>query len=182
MEIIVITPPEIQNNEGEILTEMLRRGIWRVHLRHPEAEAAEVKAVLDAIPRELHRRVSLHDHFEIADGLTAFHLNRRNPLEPSGYSGTLSCSCHSILEAEQEARFKSYVTLSPIFDSISKSGYRGAFTPEQLAGLRAPNVVALGGITAERFEELKRYPFMGAALLGAVWQSEDPLIEIEKFL
>ncbi len=63
-----------------------------------------------------------------------------------------------------------YVTLSPIFDSISKSGYTAAYTHEELSRLTgAPTkVIALGGVNPERISFLRRYNFTGFAMLGAL--------------
>lgn len=73
-----------------------------------------------------------------------------------------------------------YALLSPIYPSLSKPGYGGAAFPDAdalagaLAGARCP-VLALGGVTPERFAELAALGFAGAALLGCIWQAEDPL-------
>ena len=68
-----------------------------------------------------------------------------------------------------------YLFLSPIFNSISKQGYEAAFTPETLQeaaqkGLIDSQVVALGGITLERIQQLHDWHFGGAAFLGDIWQ------------
>lgn len=71
-----------------------------------------------------------------------------------------------------------YCFLSPVYDSISKSGYRSAgfLAPgPRREGLRralarAPlPVLALGGVGAGRLAELREAGFAGAAVLGAVW-------------
>lgn len=71
-----------------------------------------------------------------------------------------------------------YCFLSPIYPSISKPGHAADFDAEELAsalaGSRHP-VLALGGVTGERFGELADLGFAGAALLGAVWQAADPV-------
>lgn len=66
-----------------------------------------------------------------------------------------------------------YVFLSPIFDSISKQGYKAAFTPEQIEaaqGIIDQQVVALGGMSLERVPLVRGMGFGGAAFLGDVWQ------------
>ena len=60
-----------------------------------------------------------------------------------------------------------YVTLSPIFDSISKQGYKSAFKLMELKNkIKGKKVVALGGVTPDKFSYLKSIGFKGAALLG----------------
>ena len=72
-----------------------------------------------------------------------------------------------------------YLFLSPLFDSISKSGYRAAFTDGELRdaaarGLLGERVVALGGIRPELLPRVRELGFGGAALLGAVWRDASP--------
>ena len=77
-----------------------------------------------------------------------------------------------------------YGLLSPVYPSISKPGRGGAGAAaafpdadalaSALAGARCP-VLALGGVTPDRFAELAALGFAGAALLGGVWQAGDPL-------
>ena len=55
-----------------------------------------------------------------------------------------------------------------------QGGYGSAFSPAQLAeagrqGLIDQQVIALGGITSQRFAQLKAWGFGGAALLGDIW-------------
>lgn len=69
-----------------------------------------------------------------------------------------------------------YCFLSPLFDSVSKNGYKGAIgDAECLAlssvGLLTERVIPLSGITPERLPEVARLGFKGAAILGAVWDS-----------
>ncbi len=64
--------------------------------------------------------------------------------------------------------------LSPIYDSLSKAGYRAAFTAATLRqaaveGTIGPRVVALGGVTPARIPELSDLGFGGAAFLGYIW-------------
>ena len=66
-----------------------------------------------------------------------------------------------------------YLFLSPIFDSISKVGYKSAFTEDMLKdasakGVIDEKVVALGGVTFNRIPYLKELNFGGAAMMGAL--------------
>ena len=72
-------------------------------------------------------------------------------------------------------RTSDYLFLSPIFDSISKEGYRSAFTPAVLReaaarGLLGERVAALGGVRPELLPTLRDLGFGGAALLGCIWR------------
>ena len=63
------------------------------------------------------------------------------------------------------------MTLSPIFDSISKPGDRGRFSREELMQLNdiaSPRVISLGGITPGLLAEIDGIGFAGYAVKGAI--------------
>lgn len=174
---IAITLPEPPEDESRRVTRLLDSGRFDiVHLRHPGASRREMRAIIEEIPGRLHRRLRLHGHFDLAAefNLGGLHLNGRCPEPPAFYSGPLSRSCHSVGEV-LGARGFDYVTLSPVFDSVSKAGYRAAFTTADLSRLAdagdIPRVIALGGVTPEKAAGLDRRIFGGYAILGAVgWE------------
>lgn len=176
MLLIAITLPDFVRGEAGRIERMLARGSFgRVHLRKPGAREADMRRLIAAISPEFYPALSVHDCFGLAaaHGLGGIHLNSRNPSAPEGWHGLLSRSCHSLGELRSYGAdgVYDYLFLSPVFDSISKSGYRSAFDLEQLrlSGLTGPRVVALGGVTPARLPELAAAGFGGAAMLGAAW-------------
>lgn len=173
---IAITTEGITVYEPERIVAVLESGWDMVHLRHPGASLREMRRLIETIPQKLHRRLRIHGHFELTNefNLGGLHLNRRCPSLPANYRGPFSCSCHSIEEAKRAAKCD-YVTLSPIFDSVSKQGYQAAFSEKDLAEIDKTSgsgviteVIALGGITPERLREVKRLGFNGFATLGSL--------------
>ncbi|MDE6378639.1 MAG: thiamine phosphate synthase [Duncaniella sp.] len=181
--LIAITPESPVADEGAKITALLKGGFARVHLRHPGALLREVKDIIESVPPEFHSRLVLHGHFDLTHdfNLGGVHLNHRCPTPPVGYHGALSRSCHSLDELPCTDDL-AYVTLSPILDSVSKSGYKSRFTPEDLQAiprLTHTPVIALGGITPERLPELRALPFAGYAMLGAIpWEGKIPDVEL----
>lgn len=184
---LVFTSPEQQPNEAEHITALLRSSAADyVHIRKPQWTSERIAMLLRGIPEELHPRLTLHDCFDLLQEFPAIcgvHLNSRNLETPEGVK-RVSCSCHSLSEVENKSeREYAYITLSPVFDSISKPGYAAAFSlndlKESLCGKR---VVALGGITPCTFPLLKRAGFIGAAMLGYVWDNvKDATAKIKKY-
>lgn len=187
--IIVITQPYFFQGEAERIVQLLSGGAADiVHIRKPLLDNLDRLAVLDsleklerliqALPSGLYPRLVLHDCFELAVkyGLHGVHLNSRNPKPPEGWSGAVSISCHSLSElADCRKHTYAYMSLSPIFDSISKQGYRSAFTKEQIAvarrlGLIDERVMALGGVTFDKVNEVLEMGFGGAMILGDAWK------------
>lgn len=155
--------------EAEYISALLESGLVDCfHIRKPGWSAEEYARLLRAIPSRLYPFLSLHDHFSLAQrmGLGGIHLNSRNPAAPDGFKGRQSRSCHSLEEVTASAAMD-YVTLSPVYDSISKVGYKGVFNPASPLSLpAAPPVIALGGVTPSNIPELKAAGFAGAAFLG----------------
>lgn len=187
MHLLIITLPDFFEAETEIVNDLFRMGMERLHLRKPKASEEELSTWIEAVQPQFRRRIVLHDHFELVlkYSLGGVHLNGRNPDIPEWMSGerrsqfSLSRSCHSLEEVEKYKPECDYLFLSPIYDSISKLGYGSAFSREELLaarsrGLLGGNVFALGGVSSGCFRELESLGFGGAAVLGDLWKSDDP--------
>ena len=124
---IAITPEEISYDEARRVMTILDNGWDMVHLRHPGATIRDVRHIIERIPQRLHRKLRLHGHFSLVNefNLGGLHLNSRCPNPPANYSGPLSRSCHTPDEVATSANTGryDYVTLCPVFDSLSKAGY-----------------------------------------------------------
>ncbi len=180
MKLIVITQPTFFVEEDKIITALFEEGLDILHLRKPETAAMYSERLLTLIPEKYHRFIVTHEHFYLKQefGLMGIHLNARNPQEPNGFSGHVSCSCHSLEEVKKKKKYYDYVFLSPVFDSISKKGYQAAYTSEELReaakeGIIDKNVMALGGINEENILQVKDYGFGGAVVLGDLWSRFD---------
>lgn len=178
MMYIVITLPHFFEGEADAVTLMFQSGLQRLHLRKPGSTIAQCRRLLDDIPSAYHPRIVLHDHHQLVReyALGGVHLNGRNPEPPAGWHGDVSRSCHTLQEVAAWKPRCTYVTLSPIFNSISKQGYAAAFTPEQLteahaAGIIDHKVIALGGICADNVGQALSYGFGGVMVLGDAWNA-----------
>lgn len=168
---IAITSEDIRDDESAFIKCILDAGWDWVHLRHPSLSYEQMRSLIEDIAPAYYPRIKLHFHPELVEeySLGGFHLNSRTPevnLSPERYS--ISRSCHSIDEVRLSVnRGLDYVTLSPIFESVSKRGYKGEFGDDTLSLLPAnPRVIALGGITPGRLPQLHKYNFAGFAVLG----------------
>lgn len=191
MNLLLISPPELVADEVSLVNQMLALGLARFHVRKPAWGQEELVAYVAGIPARYHARLVLHTHHTLVRelGLGGVHLpaasratwTAKPPLRPGQ---TLSTSFHTLAEISRHRRRYDYVLLSPIFDSLSKAQYAAAFDLRTVARVlqqlrrRAgyvPQVVALGGITEARLAAVQQANFAGAAVLGAVWQSPDPV-------
>lgn len=182
MKTIVITRPAFFDGETDLVNNLFREGMERLHLRKPGASEEELTAWLQNIDNQYYGRIVLHDCFPLAEifALGGVHLNSRNPKAPQGILGmTVSRSCHSIREVIQHKSECDYLFLSPIYDSISKEGYGAAFSCIDLEraaaeGIIDDKVLALGGVNLEHIPEIRSMGFGGAVVLGALWQAKSP--------
>lgn len=159
-----------------------------LHIRKPDWDERQIRRLIEAIPSELYHRLKLHSFFHLVEeyGLGGCHLNHRWPDAPADCK-CISHSFHSIDEINKYFSEENipidcyqYVTLSPIFDSISKQGYLSAFDLDKIDNIRkelrpniaekVPPILALGGVTPDKFPLLYAKGFSGAALLGHAWK------------
>lgn len=164
----------------------------RLHLRRPAWTMPETAAWLRQLPAAWLPSIVLHAYPELVRefAVGGCHLTAAaraagpRPALPPGT--TLSTALHTLEEVQTEAAAYDYVLLSPVFDSISKSGYEAAFSLEavahQLRQLPQARVLALGGVTAAHLPQLHAAGFAGAAVLGTVWQAPDPLVAVQELL
>ncbi|MBQ9214404.1 MAG: thiamine phosphate synthase, partial [Bacteroidales bacterium] len=122
MKIIIITLPDFFEREAFFINKFFSDGLETLHLRKPKAQLDDYERLILQIDSQYYNRIVVHDYFELAlkYSLKGVHLNSRNPKKPEGFLGTISKSLHSSLEVESEKDKFDYVSLSPIFDSISK--------------------------------------------------------------
>ena len=183
---IVITSPHDVPDEATRICRLLREGkadivhIRKPGWRHDQVEAL-IRDILAACGRQgtaFRERLALHDCHRLAlqYSLGGIHLNRRNPLPPEDWHGRLSCSCHTLQEVVRLKQMCHYVSLSPIFDSISKPGYKSSFAPEAIEdarrrGIIDSKVMALGGVTFDRLPLVRAMGFGGGMILGDAWRT-----------
>lgn len=166
--IIAITHPSFIENEAYKICRILEnKEADLVHIRKPGSSLNEMRNLIYHIPKEFHHSIKIHDHFQLLNEfeLGGIHLNNRNP-SANLLTKSISKSIHTIEEVENIANYD-YVFLSPIFNSISKTGYNSKFKLDEIADkILNKNVIALGGVTPDKFSILKKSNFIGAALLG----------------
>lgn len=175
---IVITLPYFFDGEAEQIVQLLHSSVDLIHIRKPESKAEELERLIMSIPSEYYPRLVLHDHHELAMKyhLHGVHLNGRNPQPPMGWEGSVSKSCHSLEEVKEWKEKCDYVSLSPIFDSISKQGYHAAFSSTEIEeasrqGIIDKKVLALGGVTFNKIDDVLRMGFGGGMILGDAWKN-----------
>ena len=177
MKLIIITAENLFDGEASVLNHLFDAGMEILHLRKPSSSENEIRELLSQVDTKYHQRIVLHDHYFLADSfdVKGIHLNSRNAIPNMESMRITSRSCHTF-ECIGQSSDLDYVFLSPIFDSISKVGYKQAFSHEQLTdakkkGIINERVIALGGIDTNTIPLAANYGFGGVAALGSLWQN-----------
>lgn len=187
---IVITLPRVMEGEAEALMEICKEPCAPiVHIRKPESSERDVACLLDRLKASGcdMSRLTIHYNEPLARkyGLGGVHLRGEELEKGAGAGLRRSLSTHSWKEVQQYAGRVDYLFISPLFDSISKPGYRSGLDPEETFSRlahHAGRVVALGGISSDTMMQVERLGFDGAAVLGAVWSVDEGRIDVEKSL
>lgn len=183
-KLIAITREVVGIDESCRICNLIDAGFDYVHIRKPALQKNEMQQFIESIPTRYYNRLKLHDHFDLADkyDLAGIHLNSRNRTAPTGFQKHVSKSCHAIEELRDIDRFE-YMFLSPIFDSISKQGYKARFSKNELensSNLISEKVMALGGVADKHIPYLQKIGFGGCALLGYLPWADDYLSFVQK--
>ena len=182
--LIVISAEKLIENEESQLKSMFDAGLETLHIRKPEVSFEELKTWLENFEPGYRSKMVLHQHHELARefGLKGVHLpeyfrtSMKETLEDyvntfQHLKFTVSTSFHQKEKISRTSIFD-YCFLSPIFNSISKTGYVGKTF--QVLDIQQ-KVIALGGIDAAKIPLAYNMGFYGVAVLGAVWLQEDPI-------
>lgn len=183
MKFILITRPDYFSGEEEVLNTLFDNGLDLLHIRKPDTPVYMMERLLSLINPKYYKKIVVHDYFDLQKefGLLGVHLNSRSKTLPEGYEGQVSMSCHSLEEVAGHKSGCDYVFLSPVYDSVSKAGYKSAFTKSQLKAAGSiidRKVIALGGITVDNIKEVKSLGFGGVAMIGGLWDKFDELKDI----
>jgi thiamine-phosphate pyrophosphorylase len=169
----------------EVVAGALRGGCRWLSLREKDLAHEERVALLERIVslgRPFDATITVHGDIDaaLATGADGVHLPAGGSPEQArarlGKGALIGLSVHSAREARAAAPAADYVTLSPIFGSISKPGYGPALGVQGLAdavaSARVP-IVALGGITADTLAPCFAAGAAAVAAMGAVMAAAD---------
>ncbi|MCQ2336465.1 MAG: thiamine phosphate synthase [Paludibacteraceae bacterium] len=183
--IIIITPCHTIENETIICNSLFAKGLSTLHLRKPDADESEVRHYIESVEPCYRNRIVIHSHFHLVNeyGLKGIHLKSTMISDFKKYVSVrhVSVSCHSFEEIENLTFNPSYVFISPVFDSISKPGYKAnnaLLDKLRISSSKVP-LMALGGIDDTNVIKCRMYGFAGAAVMGYIWNN--PNYALERF-
>lgn len=197
-DLIIITSPGNFTNETGLINLFLDSGVKAVYLRKEIYPDEFLSRSFDEIKQEYHHKIILPS-FAVNDLI----LKNYNPIihikekdranfSPEKFPADtlLSTPIHDVSQLKKNSDSYQYLFYSPVFGSISKPDYKPKLSIEELTSallkfkLRAqrPRLIALGGISNGNIKRVIEAGFDGAALLGAIWNEEDPLENFYRIL
>lgn len=194
MTIIVVSPKTTSESEIETVNSLFKAGLDVFHLRKPGYSRRRLAKYIKAISPEYRNKIVIHSHHTLAIRfkLKGIHLTRMDRKKPFVSSLkikyirffksdiTISATFHNLSHIYDNNNGYDYVFLSPIFDSISKSGYQSGFNFHSLKVALTKTeqkVIAIGGVELSKIDIINNMGFSGIALVGTIWQSKEPLEE-----
>jgi len=198
--LILISPPTYQAKELDTLIKLFENGLSYFHLRKPNSKKNDLEQYIQNIPTQFWNRIVLHQHHELTSQFnlrgvhfTSFYRNHLkfedwqkqcNEFKNKGF--TISTSTHHFDEVKQVQAICDYVFVSPIFDSISKTGYLANKDLQKeiqhFEKSTTCKLIALGGITENNLQEALALSFDGIAVLGRVWSNKNDSLNAFKLI
>nr|WP_315249931.1 thiamine phosphate synthase [uncultured Flavobacterium sp.] len=185
---IVITNPIPIANEINTIHSLFENGLELIHIRKPNFADSEIKQFLSGINHNYWERLVLHNHHHLAleFGINRIHFTEKTRTTTSKEDLndwkekelTLSTSIHQMIDFEELSNVFDYAFFGPVFKSISKQNYISNLDFKKELEQRKNNktaLVALGGITPDNIKTALKYGFDDVALLGNIWNSNDPI-------
>lgn len=206
---LVISSPVRVANEFEIIHKLFEAGLPLFHIRKPGFTIVEMQHYLEQLPVSFRDKLVLHQHHELADtfGIHRIHIKEQErslftpnftpnftpdvtpDVTPDRLSKPVRCttcyttSVHTIATFNNLPEYYQYAFLSPVFESISKPGYPSTENLLEAVKKRTNKntlLIALGGITATNTSIVLEHGFDGIALMGSIWNSDNPVADFRK--
>lgn len=193
--IILIAPENNIPDEIKILHQLFKNGLQYYHLRKPSKSKEELKSYLKKIDEKYYKNIIVHQFHQLAEefNLKGIHLQeqfrkslgveKQDYINNFKYSTnnlvnkTVSSSFHNTQDIEKCNANFDYYLLSPVFNSISKKGYKGK---NFLVNHIDKKIIGMGGVTANNLIKIKEKGFKGVAVLGGVWEAKSPIKAFQK--
>lgn len=176
LNLILLTSPVNFAGEHEHLEEMFEKFPFQLHVRKPGFSEGQLEKFLLGLNEEIRSMAVLHGSRDMAEafGLAGFalpatHLELAAP--PCGLKHF--AWCRSLEELSAAPKVDGAI-LYPVFDSYTDIEAKGKFAGVSV-GEFGNRGIAAGGVDEDRFGELQKLGYAGAAICGAVWNYADPL-------
>ncbi|SEI61120.1 thiamine-phosphate pyrophosphorylase [Dyadobacter koreensis] len=188
MKLLAISNPEFIPDEAELINSLFREGLVCLHIRKPESSEDKFRALINRIDPDFIDRIAIHQHHNLTEefGIRRLHFTEkdRKMVDPEilktlkSNTFLLSTSIHDLAEMDSLSPYFNYALFGPVFDSISKTGYKRVLPDDFYIKSESKKItlIGLGGISTENLEIVREMNFDGAAILGMLWREPENVI------
>lgn len=195
-EIIAFSHPESIEKEAQIINQLFENGLHQLVIRKPKWNDEQFVDLLAQIDANHHPKLFICDRIALVLSNNVKGLHCSNAFYDSMTKieqhqlqydlqrkhQQMSISVHNEREWQKRAGKFHQLYLSPIFESVSKPGYKGNWNVEELPTLlqqmkTKEKIIALGGIQTKNIQQVEQIKFDGAAALGLFWNEPEKAME-----
>ncbi|MFL1894680.1 thiamine phosphate synthase [Aquimarina sp. 2-A2] len=181
--LIVLTSEKELDDEATKINQLFDHGLEYLHVRKPSMNVNGYRYLLNAINPDHYQKIMLHQFHELVVefNLGGAHLQEQHRVNLGDklkeyvldfilYDYKVSSSFHNPQDIVTSPIHYDYMFLSPVFDAISKAGYKGkSFNVSHIKEL----VIGLGGIDEKTITTAFHLGFKGVGVLGSIWNTTD---------
>ncbi len=188
--LVVISDHQLYLREAVEINRLFQSGMELYHVRHHNISEVDLRSLIEEVESKyLPRIVANHNHTIARDlGITRFHFTEedrkiweKKKWKNRSENEIYSTSVHSLEDFNKLPDFFEYAFLSPVFDSISKPGYKAVkFDLSQRDATKRTKLIGLGGIHSANVHQALEMGYDGVAVLGSIWESEEPVKAFQK--
>jgi thiamine-phosphate pyrophosphorylase len=200
MEIALLSTKDKFLSEVNLICELFELGLDSFHIKKPDFSTKEMRTYLGSFPEIYRQRLVLHTHHRLANEfkikgvhMTKNHLKRHDKKGMfSRFKNLFAVKPHIVsrnIKRVNDLNISDvsyeYIVLSPVFDSISKRGFGGAFSVRTIKDIMINakcKVYAFGGVSTETIQEAVSLGFEGVLIFGALWKAEDKTAYFKDFM
>ncbi|TYP77132.1 thiamine phosphate synthase [Aquimarina intermedia] len=181
--LIVLTSEKELDDEATKINQLFDHGLEYLHVRKPSMNVNGYRYLLNAINPDYYKKIMLHQFHELVVefDLRGIHLQEQQRIDLGDklkeyvldfilYDYKVSSSFHNPQDILASPIHYDYMLLSPVFDAISKTGYKGkSFNVSNIKEF----VIGLGGIDEKTMATAFHLGFKGVGVLGSIWNTTD---------
>lgn len=187
-QLIGITPDTLSASQWAIVPDLFVAGLSYLYVRQPDTDALRKRLYSGELQPYQSR---LLVPFDLLGNGARRHWKEAARLSALASEQAFSTSVHSLGDWPTLAGRVELVFYSPVFASVSKPGYGPAQPLDEIARQvetirhqqpNLPFLIGLGGVRIDTIQLVKDAGFDGAAVLGTLWQSPDPVSVVRQLV
>ena len=163
--------------EDKILSMLFEEGLDSLHISKADSSPLYFERLLTLLPSEYHRKITLHQHFNMKDEfyLGGIHLDNSSVAVPRGYRGSVSRTCDDVMQLKGMKKKSDYVFLKNIHQPHEQSSQEERVLSDleldeaYRQGLFGRHVYAMGGVTMDDIPILRELDFGGVVIRNDLW-------------